>query len=53
MGERMHNTLHFIFGKRYLIYSSCIEGVIVPQPIIKIVFGMAVNKVKEGCEGAT
>jgi hypothetical protein len=41
------------FGKRYLIYNSCIEGVIVPQPIIKVVFGMAVNKVKEECEGAT
>jgi len=41
------------FGKRYLIYSYCIEGVVVPQPIIKVVFGMAMNKVKEKCERTT
>jgi len=51
MAERMHNTLHFFWGQKYLIYNSCIEGVVAPHPIITIVFGMAMNKVKEECEG--
>jgi hypothetical protein len=34
------------------IYSSCIEGVVALQLGTRVPFGMAVNKVKEKCEGA-
>jgi hypothetical protein len=50
-GEDVEYLAFFSSGQKYLIYSSCIEGVIALQPIIKIAFDMAMNKVKEKCEG--
>jgi len=45
--------LAFFFSRqKYPIYSSCIEGAIVPQLVTIIAFNMAMNKVKEKCEGA-
>jgi hypothetical protein len=51
-GEDVEYLTFFFFGQKYVIYSSCIEGVVVLQPIIKTAFDMAMNKVKEECEGA-
>jgi hypothetical protein len=52
-GENAKYLAFFFSGYKYPIYSSCIEGVIAFQHVTKVVFGMAMNKVKEKCEGAT
>jgi hypothetical protein len=54
MVEKMQNTLHSFFsGHNYPIYCSCIEGAVASQYVTRVAFGMAVNKAKEKCEGAT
>ncbi len=51
-GEDVEYLAFFFVGHKYLIYSSCIEGAIVVQPVTKVIFDMVVNKVKEKCEGS-
>jgi hypothetical protein len=52
-GEDAEYLAFFFSGHKYSIYSSCIKCVVSFQHVTKVAFGMAVNKVKEKCEGAT
>jgi len=50
-GEDVEYLAFFFSKHKYSIYSSCIEGATTLQPFTKVVFYMAMNKVKEECEG--
>jgi hypothetical protein len=50
-GEDAEYLAFFFSRHKYPIYSSYSEGATTFQHVTKVVFGMAMNKVKEECEG--
>ncbi len=53
MVKKMSYILAFSFFKHKWPITFCMDGVVSPQLVTKVAFNIAVNKMKEECEGAT